>query len=55
MAAANDLDALDRGETADLGRAGAGRECRIQAVDVEAQIDRPLTHMLAYFVHQRRQ
>src|SRR5690348_18091940 len=55
MTAADDLDALGRGETADLRRPGAGRARRIQSVDVEGEIDRPALHLLADLGHERRQ
>src|SRR5262249_14949188 len=54
-AAADDLQRLRRGEAADLRRAGAGRIGGIEAVDVEAEIDRPAPHLLAYLGHERRQ
>ena len=41
MAAADDLERLNGGEAADLGRAGAWRKGGIERIDVEAEIDRP--------------
>ena len=54
-AAADDLERLRRGQAADLRRARARRIGGIEAVDVEAEIDRPALHLLAHFGHERRQ
>ncbi|MPL83906.1 hypothetical protein SDC9_29865 [bioreactor metagenome] len=53
--AADDLEPLHRGQAADLDGAGAGREGRVEAVDVIAEIDRRIADLGADLGHQRRQ
>src|SRR5882724_13412099 len=54
-AATDDLERLRCRQSADLRRAGAGGAGGIEAVDVEAEIDRPALHLLAHLGHERRQ
>ena len=48
----DDLQRLCDRQPADLRRAGAGRHRRIEAVDVEAQIDGPVADALGHLAHQ---
>ena len=55
MAATNDLDCLNGGQAADFRSAGARCPGRVDAVDVETQVHRAATDLLANLGHQRRQ
>src|SRR5690606_21085603 len=55
LAAADDLHRLDGGQAADFRGAGAGRPGRVDAVDIEGQVYRTATDLLAYLGHQRLQ
>jgi hypothetical protein len=46
---------LDVGEAADLRGPGAGRKGRVEAVDVEADVNRVIAHLGAHFLHERHQ
>ncbi len=43
---AQERQRLARRQAADFGRAGAGREGRVEAVDVEGDVDRAVTDQL---------
>ena len=53
LQATDDLEGLPGGETSDLGRAGAWREGRIEAVDIIGEIGRMIPYAAAHLVHQR--
>jgi hypothetical protein len=53
--AAQDRLGLARGQAADLGRAGARREGRVERVDVEGEVDRPVADHRAGPGDDRRQ
>ena len=53
--ATDDFEALNGRQAADFERTGSRRNRRVEAVNVETEIDRSLAHLGADFRHQRRQ